>query len=151
MTFQEQTNTVRSQEMLCIPKQFGQGRAGPGRDDIEMIFGAFFHPPVLNCDGQIHRLGGGGQERAFLGGCFKQSYPNPVPQQFRQHQARKPRSGAQIRQGSGGGRNQGRQLGRIPEMPPPKVFQGTRGNQIVAGIPVQQKVRVALEAHQCFT
>ena len=80
-----------------------------------------------------------------------QGDPEPVPQEFRQNQARKPGPGTQIRQALGAFWNQGDQLRGIPEVPPPQILERFGGDQIVTKVPVQEQFRVALEAGQCFT
>jgi len=137
--------------MMRIAQQLGQGRASSGRDDFKWLGKCFFHAPVLDRDFKFHGVCGSQQEGTFLGGRFMQGDLNPVPQQFRQDQAWKTGPGPQIRQGSGIFGHQGRQLGGIPEMPPPQILQGAWRHQIVAGIPVQQQIGIALEPGQCFT
>lgn len=151
LTLEKQANAVRAEEILRIAQELRQGRAGPGGDHIEDFGGNILHPLILNRNRQIHGLGGGGQESAFLGGGVVQGHPDPVPQQFRQHQPWEPGSGTQIRQGFPFFRNQRRQLGGIPEMPPPQVFQGLGRHQIVPDVPVTQKIGVSRQAFQCFT
>ena len=137
--------------MLCIGKKHRQGRTGAGGDGVERLWGGVFDPFILDGNGKLHALGGRFQEGAFLGRGFEQGHGNAVSQHFPQDKARKAGSGAQIRQGPCFQRNEGRQLGRIPEMPPPKVFQGTSRNQIMAGIPVLQQIGISFQPGQCFT
>ena len=101
LTLQEQANAVRACEMLCVAQQLRQGGAGPGGYDIERLFRRVFHAPVFDCNGQRQAVRGGRQKGAFFRGGLMQRDPNPIAQQFRQHQARKSRSGAQIGQACG--------------------------------------------------
>ena len=68
LSFQQQANTVRSQEFLCIAQQLGKRRAGPRRHQIEGLGGSVFHADIMDGDLKLHALGCGGQEGAFLGG-----------------------------------------------------------------------------------
>ena len=137
--------------MMRIPQKLRQGRAGPGGDDIKCGGRRIFHPAVGDGHPKFHDGGGGGKKSAFLSRGFVERDLDPVPQQFRQDQARKSGAGTQIRQGPGAFRNKRRQLGGVPEVPPPEIVQRLGRNQIVSRVPIQQKARIALEAAQCFT
>jgi len=119
LTLKEKANAVRANKMLGIGQELGQGGASPRSDDIKRLGGGIFHPHMLDHDREFHALGCGLEEIAFLCGGFEQGHGGFVPQHFRQDQPRETGSGTQIRDGSGFCRDQGRQLGRIPEMPPP--------------------------------
>jgi len=99
LTLEEQANPVRTKEILCIPQKGFQGRAGPCGDDIEGLRWQVFHPIILDRDGEHHLFGSRQQEGALLGCGFMQGDFDPVPQQFRQHQAGEPGAGTEIRQG----------------------------------------------------
>lgn len=111
LALQKQANAAWANEILRIAQELRQGRAGAGGDHIEAFGRDIFHPLIYDRDRQIHDLGGSRQEGAFLGRGVVQGRPNPVPQKFRQDQARESGPGTQIRQGSGLFRNQGGQLG----------------------------------------
>lgn len=119
LTLKEKANAVRASEVLGIGQELGQGRAGPRGNNIKHLRGQVFYPRIPNRDGKLHALGCGLEEIAFLGGGFEQGHSGFVPQHFRQHQPGKSGSGTQIHDRSGFCRDQGRQLGRIPEVPPP--------------------------------
>lgn len=151
LTLEKQANAVPAYEILRIAQELRQGRAGAGGHHIEGVGGPFFHPLVHDHDLQLHDFGSRCQKSAFLGGRIMQGHTDPVPQQFRQYQARKPSPGTQIRQSLGIFRNQGCQLRGIPEMPPPQIFQRLWGNQIVTGVPIEQEIGVPRQAPQRFT
>ena len=48
-------------------------------------------------------------------------------------------------------RQQGGELGAIPEMALPEIGQGAFGHQIVPGVPIDQQVGIGLQPCRCFT
>ena len=151
LALEKKTNAVQAHKMMRIPQKLRQGRTGPGGNDIKYGSGRIFHSAVGNGHAKFHGGGSGGKKGTFLGRGFVERDLDPVPQQFRQDQARKSGAGTQIGQAPGAFRNQWRQLGGIPEVPPPDIVQRLGRNQIVPRVPIQQKARIALEAAQCFT
>lgn len=151
LTLKEKANAVRANKMLGIGQELGQRGASPRSDDIKRLGEDIFHPHMLDQDREFHAQGCGLEEIAFLGGGFEQGHSCFVPQHFCQDQPRKPGSGAQVRDRSDLCGDQGRQLGRIPEVPPPQVFQRPSRNQIMAGVPVFEQPCIGLQPGQCFT
>ena len=151
LSLQEQANTVRPQEILCIAQQLRQGRAGPRRHQIEGLRWRVFHPLIADLDGNLHPLGGGLQKGTLLGRGLEKSDRQPVAQKRRQDQARKACAAAHVSQGLSVIWNKGGKLGRIPDMASPDIGQGRSGNQIVTGIPIGQQINLGLEPGQCFT
>ena len=151
LSFQEQTNTVRSHEILCIAQQLRQRRAGPGGYHVKGLGRCVFHALIAYLHRKLHPLGSSLQKSAFLGRGLKKGDRQPLAQKLCQNQARKACTAAQIGQGMGFGWDKGGKLGAVPGMPPPDFAQGRSGNQIMPGIPVGQQVHMGLEPGQCFT
>ena len=135
---------------MGIVQQQGQGGERPGRHHIKGLRGHVFKPRIADLDLQAHAVGSGLQEGALLGRGFMQGDFQLRPHR-RQHQTGKAGARTQIGQGQGRFRDQGCQLGAIPQMTVPKVGQGAFGHQIVPGVPVGQQIGIGLQPGQCFT
>lgn len=71
LALEEKTNTVRTNEMLCIGQKHRQRRTGAGCDGIKSLWDGQLYPFILDGDGKLHALGGRLQEGTFLGCGFE--------------------------------------------------------------------------------
>jgi len=100
-----------------------QGSQRPGGYHIESLWRQVFQPGIPDRYLQVNAVGGSLKKCAFFRGGLMQGHGQIGPQQG-QHQPWKAGARTEVGQGPGLRRNEGRQLGRVPEMPVPKVGQG---------------------------
>ena len=150
LPLQEQANRARACESNCIAQQPGQRGTGPAGDDVKGLGRSVFHTGVQYPDIiQLHARRRRREEGAFLGGGFVQGHGDIRPH-GRQDQPGKASAGAQISQSASSIRDQGCQLGAIPEVALPQFGQGASGHQVMAFVPVGQDVGIGLQLSQCF-
>lgn len=137
--------------MLCMAKQLRQPRAGPGRYDVEDFTPGVFDAAVSDIDLQLQLGRNFVQEIAFLGRRLVERHSNPIGHKGRKHKSRKTGAASQINQRGGCGRNESRELGAVPNVPPPDILKRRSRDHVVARIPVAQKLHICLESRQRFT
>jgi len=74
LTLEEQANRSWAGKMLCIFKQFRQGRAGARGHDVEGLPRRFLDPLVAHGNAKLQPVGGGAQEVRFLPCGFEQRH-----------------------------------------------------------------------------
>ena len=151
LSLHEKANAVWANEMLCVLQQPGEGSTGPGRYHVKGTKRRVFHAQILDLDGQAHAGHSRIEEITFFGRRLEKTDGNPASQHRCQDQTRKASARAQIGQGTSRGRDEGRQLGRIPEMPSPKIRKRRFGDKVVPGVPFFQQSSIGFQPCQCFT
>ncbi len=152
LTLEKQADAVRADEMLCIAKQLGQGRAGARRHHVERLRRDFLDPDILDA-----RPGGPCARRRPPETRISSRSPRTSDTSTRSRSktaSTRPGNPAPLPRSAkvpGIGGIKGRKLGAIPDMPVPDIVQGPGGYQIVAGVPVRQQTDIALQPPQCFT
>src|SRR5258707_3406078 len=146
LSLEKQGCGLLAPKALCISKQPGQGRARPGRDDIEDFRLRVLDSSVADFNSETELLRHGFQEPAFLRGRFTKhnAKAGPFAQEFRKHEAWKPGASSEIDQGSGRFGDQSGELCRIPKMTSPEIGQGRARNKVLPGIPILKNFGIEL-------
>src|SRR5579885_380970 len=98
LSLEEQANSVRAGEMLCIAQQAFERRAGPRGNDVKIFVCSFFDSRVADLDVQVEPFGRGAEKGAFLGCRFieHRAEVRPFPKKNGQYDSREPGSAAEV-------------------------------------------------------
>ena len=137
--------------MLCIPQKLIERGAGTRSDDVKSHGLDIFHPDIANFRIQFQPVTHSLHKSAFFSCRFHKRDLGLASHQFCQHEPRKAGAAAQVDERSGIFGDVFRELGAVPDMPPPDVCERTGRDEIVAAVPVLQHPDIGLQAGQCFT